>query len=78
VVKLARIGVVSRPGSSLADAEGALERVGGRDRAEIVDIPEIGVSSSRIRGRVAAGRPIRHLVTDQVLDFIETKGLYRA
>jgi nicotinate-nucleotide adenylyltransferase len=41
-------------------------------------MPEIGVSSTGIRRRVAAGRPIRHLVPDAIVDFIDERGLYRA
>ena len=50
----------------------------GAERAEIVRMPEIGVSSTGIRRRVAAGRPIRHLVPDAVVDLIAERGLYRA
>jgi nicotinate-nucleotide adenylyltransferase len=41
-------------------------------------MPEIGVSSSDVRQRVAAGRPIRHLVPDAVMELIVERGLYRA
>ena len=54
-----------------------MERLGGGDRAEIVRMPEIGVSSTAIRRRVAAGRPIRHLVPDAVARLIAERGLYR-
>jgi nicotinate-nucleotide adenylyltransferase len=37
----------------------------------------VDISSSMIRGRVAAGRPIRHLVPDPVRELIEAEGLYR-
>jgi nicotinate-nucleotide adenylyltransferase len=40
-------------------------------------MPEIGVSSTGIRRRVAAGRPIRHLVPDGVAELIGEQGLYR-
>ena len=70
VLELARVGIAARPGT-------ALERLGGRERAEIVRMPEIGVSSTGIRRRVAAGRPIRHLVPDGVAGFISERGLYR-
>jgi nicotinate-nucleotide adenylyltransferase len=40
-------------------------------------MPEIGVSSTGIRRRVAAGRPIRHLVPEGVAGFIAERGLYR-
>jgi nicotinate-nucleotide adenylyltransferase len=41
-------------------------------------MPEIGVSSTRVRRRVAQGRPIRYLVPDEVVDYIAERGLYRA
>ncbi len=40
-------------------------------------MPEIEVSSTRIRRRVAQGRPVRYLVPDGVLELIEAAGLYR-
>ena len=78
MLELARLGVAARPGTVLDEAEAALERLGGAERAEIVKMPEIGVSSTGIRRRVAAGRPIRHLVPDAVVDLIAEGGLYRA
>jgi nicotinate-nucleotide adenylyltransferase len=75
---LARLGIAARPGTVLDEADAALERLGGAERAEIVRMPEIGVSSTGIRRRVAAGRPIRHLVPDAVVDLIADQGLYRA
>ena len=77
VLELARVGIAARPGTALEEAEAALERLGADDRAEIVRMPEIGVSSTGIRKRVAAGRPIRHLVPDGVAEFIAQGGLYR-
>jgi nicotinate-nucleotide adenylyltransferase len=78
LLELARLGIAARPGTVLAEAEAALERLGGAERAEIVRMPEIGVSSTGIRRRVAAGRPIRHLVPDAVVDLIAERSLYRA
>jgi nicotinate-nucleotide adenylyltransferase len=77
LLELARLGIAARPGTVLDEAEAALDRLEGRDRAEIVRMPEIGVSSTRIRRRVAAGQPIRHLVPDSVMELIEERGLYR-
>jgi nicotinate-nucleotide adenylyltransferase len=77
VLELARVGVAARPGTALEEAQAALERLGGEERAEIVRMPEIGVSSTGIRRRVADGRPIRHLVSDGVMRFIGERGLYR-
>jgi nicotinate-nucleotide adenylyltransferase len=78
ILELARLGIAARPGTVLDEAEAALERLGGQQQAEIVRMPEIGVSSTGIRRRAAAGRPIRHLVPDAVVEFIDERGLYRA
>jgi nicotinate-nucleotide adenylyltransferase len=77
VVGLARLGIAGRPGTLLDEVEAALERLGAADRAEVVRMPEIGVSSTRIRRRVAQGRPIRYLVPDGVAAAITERGLYR-
>ena len=55
----------------------ALERLGAADRAEIIEMPLCGVSSTLIRERAAAGRPLRHLVPDPVVELIAERGLYR-
>lgn len=77
ILELARIAIAERPGIERAALEEVLERLGGRERADFVDMPVIGISSSMVRGRVAAGRPIRYLVPDGVADVIERRGLYR-
>ena len=74
VLELARIGIASRPGTELDEAEAALERLGSE--AEIIRMPELGVSSTRIRRRVAHGRPIRYLVPDAIAGLIAERGLY--
>jgi nicotinate-nucleotide adenylyltransferase len=77
VLELARLGVVPRPKVGLGAVRSALERLGAADRAEIIDMPLCGVSSTLIRERAAARRPLRHLVPDPVIELIEAKGLYR-
>ena len=76
VCELARLGIAVRPGTALDEAQAALERLGARERAEMIGMPEIGVSSTEVRERVAAGRPIRYLVPDGVAELIEGEGLY--
>ena len=78
LLELARLGIAARPGAALEEAEAAIERLGGDGRAEIVRMPEIGISSTGIRRRVAAGAPIRHLVPDAVAELITQRGLYRS
>ena len=77
VLELARLGIAGRPGTALDEAEAALDRLGAGDRAEVVRMPELEVSSTRIRRRIAAGRPVRYLVPDPVLELIAERGLYR-
>jgi nicotinate-nucleotide adenylyltransferase len=77
VLELARLGIASRPGTAIDEAEAAVERLEAADRAELVRMPEIAVSSTRVRRRVAEGRPIRYLVPDSVERFIAERGLYR-
>ena len=77
VLELARLGIAGRPGTTLDEAEAALERLGAEDRAEWIRMPEIAVSSTRIRRRIAQGRPVRYLVPDPVIELIESAGLYR-
>jgi nicotinate-nucleotide adenylyltransferase len=76
VLELARLGIAARPGTALDEAEAVLGRLGAADRAEMVRMPELAVSSTRIRRRVAQGRPIRYLVPDAVREYIERRGLY--
>jgi nicotinate-nucleotide adenylyltransferase len=77
VLELARLGIVPRPGVGLGAVRSALERLGGAEAAEIIEMPLCGVSSTMIRERAAAGRPLRHLVPDGVAELIERRGLYR-
>jgi nicotinate-nucleotide adenylyltransferase len=77
VLELARLGIAARPGTDLGEVEATLERLGGGDRAELIEMPEIGVSSTEIRRRVAEGRPLRYLVPDAVAALIAERGLYR-
>lgn len=77
ILELARVAVAERQGVEREAVEDVLERLGGAQRASFVEMPEIGISSSMIRERVTAGRPVRYLVPDAVADVIERRGLYR-
>jgi nicotinate-nucleotide adenylyltransferase len=77
VVELARIGVVPRPGVGLGAVDSALERLGASDRAEIIDMPLCGASSTTVRQRAREGKPLRHLVPDPVIRLIGERRLYR-
>ena len=77
VVELARLGVVPRPGLDSDAVRSELERLGAAERAEMIEMPLCGASSTEIRKRAAAGRPLRHLVPEAVERLIEERGLYR-
>lgn len=69
MLELATFVVASRPGAVESDTGGI--------KAERVDIPLIGVSSTMIRERVRKRQPIDHIVPPEVVAYIRNKGLYR-
>ncbi|MDX6684068.1 MAG: nicotinate-nucleotide adenylyltransferase [Baekduia sp.] len=79
VLGLARLAIAEREGARQADI---LERLAliprAADRVDFFDLPRMDLSSSLVRRRVAAGHPIRYLVTDPVAAYIAQHGLYRS
>ncbi len=65
-----------RAGVSDADVGAVLRSLGADERATMLEMPQFGVSSSAVRERAAAGRPLRYLVPEPVARFIEEKGIY--
>jgi nicotinate-nucleotide adenylyltransferase len=78
VLSLATVAVVERSNWSRNAIGITLSRLPGANRIRYLDMPILQVSSSAIRRRVAAGRPIRYLVPDTVVEHIEKKKLYAA
>jgi nicotinate-nucleotide adenylyltransferase len=81
VCELAVLVVVCRPGTGELDYAG-LTDITSPQRIELirrhqVEMPEIGISSSEIRRRIAAGLSIRYQTPRAVEEYIETHGLYR-
>jgi nicotinate-nucleotide adenylyltransferase len=77
VLGLARLAVAERDGLRREDIASRLESLHSGDRVVFFDMPRIDLSSSAIRDRVAAGRPIRYLVPDPVAEAIRSRRLYR-
>jgi len=77
VLRLARLAVAERDGLRREDIAERLEPLHDGDRVVYFDMPRIDLSSSAVRDRVAAGRPIRYLVPDPVVDAIRARSLYR-
>lgn len=65
---LADVVVLGRPGWTVP-AHPMLQRV--------LEVPEVDISATAVRQRVAAGRSIRYFVPDAVREYIATHGLYR-
>ncbi len=77
VLALATVAVAERDGVARAEIARSVAGLRGADRLAFFDMPRIDVSSSAIRARVRAGRPIRFLVPDAVAGAIAERGLYR-
>ena len=70
--------VASRPGCR-PDAERSREIFGGKlgERIRLLETPELAVSSTDIRERIAKGHSIKYIVPPEVESYIYKKGLYR-
>lgn len=66
----ATVVVVDRPGTRGVEAPAGWSWVH-------VEVPRLEVSSTDLRARVLDGRPLDYLLTPQVIDCIESRGLYR-
>jgi nicotinate-nucleotide adenylyltransferase len=69
VRRAATIVVVERPGSAAPPAAEGWRWVQ-------IEVPHLEVSSTDLRQRVRDGRPLDYLVTHEVVDCIEARGLY--
>lgn len=78
ILELASLGVAEREDLRRDDVVARLSGLrGAQQRLRFFDMPRIDISSSLVRRRVAAGRPIRYLVPDPVAAAIERSGMYR-
>ncbi len=79
VLALARLAVAEREGVRRADiAERLSALAGAPERIDFFAMPRLDVSSSLLRRRAGDGAPLRYLVPDAVVAYIEREGLYRA
>ncbi len=78
ILSLATVAVAERAGDGREAIAAALAPLAGAERVRFFDMPRVDVSSSLVRERVAAGRPIRRLVPDAVAAAIDANGWYRA
>jgi nicotinate-nucleotide adenylyltransferase len=75
ILELCTLAVALRPGDD-REVVAAAAVTWGDERVSLLDPPLLGLSSSDVRSRVAAGLPIRYLVPDAVEAFIRKHRLY--
>lgn len=74
----ARMAVVPREGYPAPDPAWLADTFPGHeDRVDFLEGPRLGLSSTALRARVAAGRSIRYLVPPAVAAYIDQHQLYR-
>jgi nicotinate-nucleotide adenylyltransferase len=78
VLRLARVVAVHRAGWKVVDVDQLDQRLpGAKERVNILPIPGLDISSTDLRERIAAGRPVRYLIPDPVIAYIEEHQLFR-
>jgi nicotinate-nucleotide adenylyltransferase len=76
MLRLATVAVAARDSGSREQVTQAVAGLAGSERLRFFSMPRIEVSSSMVRERVAAGRPIDLFVPAAVADRIRHTGLY--
>jgi nicotinate-nucleotide adenylyltransferase len=78
VASVDEIVAVHRPGADSSDAlDDVFERLPDlRGKLRTLSFPQLDISSTEIRERVARGLPVRYLVSDVVSGYISAQGLY--
>jgi nicotinate-nucleotide adenylyltransferase len=77
IAQLATIVVVNRPGIAEVDPASLPDFGQGAYPLRWVSIPPVGIASSDLRQRLAAGKSIRYMVPRGVEAYIEAQQLYR-
>ena len=78
IADLARLIAVTRPGYALSEERRAFIAEHGNFAIDYLEVTALAISSSDLRRRVAAGKSIRYLTMQGVLDYIQERGLYHA
>jgi nicotinate-nucleotide adenylyltransferase len=76
ILKLARLAVAKRDGSTRREVLDVLRPLGGADRTVFLEMPRNDVSSSLVRRHLTAGMPIEELVGSGVARYIAQQELY--
>lgn len=83
VLQLSTFVAATRPGYDLSRLSGLLEELRmsttglvPEARVKTMEVPALAISSSMIRERLTAGRSVRYLVPDPVVQLIDKSGFY--
>ncbi len=74
---LAGLAVAARRGTAREEVLEALDSLDGRSSFVFLEMRDVDISSSMVRGRVARGEPVEELVGAAVASYIDAHGLYR-
>ena len=77
VADLATFIAATRPGYDLDAARRAHEDAETRFRIEYIEVPALAISSTQLRERIQSRRPVRYLMAESVIAYIDKRGLYR-
>jgi nicotinate-nucleotide adenylyltransferase len=78
LLRLTRIAAVNRPGAPPPrPAELAARLPGAAERIDLIEIPDLAISGTALRRRVASGQTIRYQLPDAVERYVRERGLYR-
>jgi len=77
IARYATVVGVERPGVGLDPTRLLAQLPGLAGRLKVFAGPDMNVSSTDLRERVAAGRSIRYFTPDAVVEYIQMQGLYR-
>lgn len=75
LVDMCRFAAAARPGFDLSKIADLPPR--WQEKIDIMEVPLLDISSTDIRCRVQKKQPIKYLLPDSVLDYIDEQGLYR-
>lgn len=78
IADLADLIAVTRPGYVLTEEQRQTIEQAGNFRIHLLEATGLAVSSSDLRARVAAGKSIRYLTMQRVLDYIHEQQLYKS
>jgi nicotinate-nucleotide adenylyltransferase len=77
LIEQVRLAVMRRPDADVPRTIHAAMLPRLEERVVVIDAPRLEVSSTEIVERLRAGKSVRFLVPDPVLDYIETHRVYR-